>query len=169
MHTYSKVSWRFFSYVNLKWLVSAFMYTNIFSTGNNNRYLTIPNVVYITIIPPIVCICLITLQREVRDPPSQPPGMTWCTALNVDSHFFFIAQQSYNRNKRPAHRLDNQTAPHWTAHTIGCDNNRITTQTITLTLNTKGNTVLDDHLNKRFLWGTGLLNWLDRSLLHLID
>ena len=125
-----------------------------------DRYPTIPNVVNITTIPPIVCICLITLQREVRDPPSQPPGMTRCTALNVDSHFFFfIAQQSYNRNKRPAHRLDNQTAPHWTAHTIGCENNRITTQTITLTLNTKGNTVLDDHLNKRVLmryWTTRL-------------
>ena len=161
MHTYSKVSRRFFSYVNLKWLVNAFMYTNIFSTGNNNRYPTIPNVVYITTIPPTVCICLITPQREVSDPPSQPPGMTRCTALNVDSQ--------YNRNKRPAHRLDNQTAPHWTAHTIGCENNTITTQTITLTLNTKGNTVLDDHLNKRFLWGTGLLDWLDRSLLHLID
>ena len=88
------------------------MYTNIFSTVNNNRYPTIPNVVYITTIPPIVCICLITSQREVSDPPSQPSGMTRCTALNVDSHFFFIAQQSYNRNKRPAHRLDNQTAPH---------------------------------------------------------
>ena len=94
MHTYSKVSRRFFSYVNLKWLVSAFMYTNIFSTGNNNRYPTIPNVVYITTIPPIVCICLITPQREVSDPPSQLPGMTRCAALNVDSHFFFIAQQS---------------------------------------------------------------------------
>ena len=32
-----------------------------------------------------------------------------------------------------------QAAPHWTAHTIGCENNRITTQTITLTLNIKGN------------------------------
>ena len=42
--------------------------------------------------------------------------------------------------------LEGQTAPHWTAHTIGCENNRITTQTITLTLNTKGNIVLDNHL-----------------------
>ena len=36
---------------------------------------------------------------------------------------------------------------HWTAHTIGCENSRITTQTITQTLNTEGNFVLDDHLN----------------------
>ena len=40
-----------------------------------------------------------------------------------------------------------QTAPHWTAHTIGCENNRITMQTITLTLNTKGNIVWDDYWN----------------------
>ena len=59
-----------------------------------DRYPTIPNVVYITTIPPIVCICLITLQREVRDPPSQPPGMTRCTALNVDSHFFFLSRNN---------------------------------------------------------------------------
>ena len=36
---------------------------------------------------------------------------------------------------------------HWTAHTIGCENSRITTQTITQTLNTEGNFILDDHLN----------------------
>ena len=70
------------------------MYTNIFSTGNNNRYPTIPNVLYITIIPPIVCICLITPQREVSDQPSQPPGMTRCTALNVDSHFRFLSRNN---------------------------------------------------------------------------
>ena len=40
-----------------------------------------------------------------------------------------------------------QTAPHWTAHRIGFENNGITTQTTTLTLNTKGNIVLDDHFN----------------------
>ena len=40
-----------------------------------------------------------------------------------------------------------QTAPHWTAHRIGFENNGITTQTITLTLNTKGNIVLDNHFN----------------------
>ena len=94
MHTYSKVSRRFFSYIDLKWLVSAFMYTNIFSTGYNNRYPTIRNVVYITTIPPIVCICLVPFQREVSDPPSQPPGMTRCTALNVDSHFFFSSRNN---------------------------------------------------------------------------
>ena len=44
-------------------------------------------------------------------------------------------------------RLNSQTAPHWTTHKIGYEKNRITTQTITLTLNTKGNIVLDDHLN----------------------
>ena len=33
--------------------------------------------------------------------------------------------------------LEGKAAPHWTAHTIGCENNRITTQTITLTLNTR--------------------------------
>ena len=101
MHTYSKVSRRFFSYVNLKWLVSAFMYTNIFSTVNNNRYSTIPNVVYITTIPPIVCICLITPQREVSDPPSQPPGMLRCTALNVDSHFFLSRNNLITETKDP--------------------------------------------------------------------
>ena len=53
-----------------------------------------------------------------------------------------------------------QTAPHWTAHRIDFENNGITTQTITLTLNTKGNIVLDDHFNERFLWGTGLLHVL---------
>ena len=40
-----------------------------------------------------------------------------------------------------------QTSPHLIAQTIGCENNRKNTQTITLTLKTKGNIVLDDHLN----------------------
>ena len=95
------------------------MYTNIFSTGNNNRYPTIPNVVYITTIPPIVCICLITPQREVSDPPSQLPGMTRRAALNVDSHFFLSRNNLKTETKDPP---------------IGLS-----------------------------------LNWLDRSLLHLID
>ena len=40
---------------------------------HNNRYPTIPGVVYITTILPIVCICLITSQRGISAPPSQPP------------------------------------------------------------------------------------------------
>ena len=50
---------------------------------HGNRYLTIPCDVYITTILPIVCICLITSQREVSDPPSQPPDMKRCTAFNT--------------------------------------------------------------------------------------
>ena len=50
---------------------------------HNNRYPTIASVVYITAILPIVHVCLITSRRAVSDPPSQPPGMSLCTAFNA--------------------------------------------------------------------------------------
>ena len=82
--------------------------------------------------------------RSVKDLLAKEP-------FRNNGYVMFFYKSTVAAILNPVHLLlscvQGETAPHWTAHTIGCKNNMITTQTITLTLNTKGNIVSDDHLN----------------------